>query len=95
MKDFIKLPEVFIGETYSEAENRNAGPEINRTSQLLRPSKIHKASCPGLNGTAVLQSIDLQTERLESQRTKLTADDATGRAPEFCWLLESDSTRAV
>ena len=60
VKDFIKLPEVFIGDTFSEAENRNAGPEINITLQLLRPSKIHKASCPDLNGTAVPQSIDLQ-----------------------------------
>ena len=95
MEDFIKLPEVFIGETYSEAENRNAGSEINVTLQLLRPSKTHQASCPDLNGTTVLQSIDLQTERLENLGTKTTAADATGRARGSCWLLESDSRRDV
>ena len=33
--------------------------------------------------------------RLDNQRTKRTAAGATGRAREFCWLLESDWTRAV
>ena len=41
---------------------------------------IHQESHKELNGTGVLQSIDLQTEKIKSQRTKMTATDATGRA---------------
>ena len=56
---------------------------------------IHQASYRMLSGTDVLQSVHLQTEKIEDIRTKTTATDATRGARDFCWLLKSDSTREV
>ena len=63
---------------------------------MNRPSTIHRVSYRELNGTLELfynQSV-YRLRRADNQKTKTNAADATRRAREFCWVLESDWTRA-
>ena len=61
MKYFIKLPKGFIGETCSEAENHNAG--LNK-HHITTAQTFDDPSAVIPNGTAVLQLIYLQTEKI-------------------------------
>ena len=80
MRHFIKLPQVIISETYSETENHNTG--LNKNNIIIAQiSTIHLASCPDLNGTAVLQSIDLQTEKIEKSKNQNDCGRRSRRGP--------------
>ena len=82
---FHQTISVFIGEACSIAESHNASLNKHYITQTFNDP---------LGVMFYNQSI-YRLRRLENQRTKTTAVDATGRAREFCWLLQSNWTRAV
>ena len=61
--------------------------DFKQTFQLQRHSAIHQVPYQELNGMDILQSIDLQLEKIKKSETKITAAYATRMAWEFCWLL--------
>ena len=83
VKDFIKLPQVFNGETCSEAKKYDVSL-MNITLQL-QTFNDPSGAMPRVSGTVVPQSIDLQIEKIRKSKNQNDGNLHHRKGPQI-WL---------